>query len=293
VTIAALVLDLEAATADRLCDTLLASGALSVTCEDALAGTALEAPCFDERLGSAAWSTVRLTALCRVQDDPARLLQRACGAALLPVPHHRVHQVVEEDWVAKSREQFAPIRVSARLWVVPTWHAAPDPAAINLLMDPGLAFGTGSHPTTRLCLQWLERAIAGGETVLDYGCGSGILAIAAMKLGARRAIGVDIDTEAVSVARDNARRNGVVCRFLVSRAPLALTANVVVANILANPLKLLAPVLASSCARGGRLALSGILPAQAAEIMEHYSPWIAFDPVAEVEGWVCLTGTRQ
>jgi ribosomal protein L11 methyltransferase len=293
VTIAALVLDLEAATADRLCDTLLASGALSVTCEDALAGTALEAPCFDERLGSAAWSTVRLTALCRVQDDPARLLQRACGAALLPVPHHRVHQVVEEDWVAKSREQFAPIRVSARLWVVPTWHAAPDPAAINLLMDPGLAFGTGSHPTTRLCLQWLERAIAGGETVLDYGCGSGILAIAAMKLGARRAIGVDIDTEAVSVARDNARRNGVVCRFLVSREPLAITANVVVANILANPLKLLAPVLASSCARGGRLALSGILPAQAAEIMEHYSPWIAFDPVAEVEGWVCLTGTRQ
>jgi len=293
VTIAALVLDLEAATADRLCDTLLASGALSVTCEDALAGTALEAPCFDERLGSAAWSTVRLTALCRVQDDPARLLQRACGAALLPVPHHRVHQVVEEDWVAKSREQFAPIRVSARLWVVPTWHAAPDPAAINLLMDPGLAFGTGSHPTTRLCLQWLERAIAGGETVLDYGCGSGILAIAAMKLGARRAIGVDIDTEAVSVARDNARRNGVACRFLVSREPLALTANVVVANILANPLKLLAPVLASSCARGGRLALSGILPAQAAEIMEHYSPWIAFDPVAEVEGWVCLTGTRQ
>jgi len=293
VTIAALVLDLEAETADRLSDTLLAAGALSVTCEDALAGTALETARFDDRLESAAWPTVRLTALCRAQDDPALLLRRACGAALLPVPHHRLHQVVEEDWVAKSREQFAPIRVSARLWVVPSWHVAPDPAAINLLMDPGLAFGTGSHPTTRLCLQWLEGAIAGGETVLDYGCGSGILAIAAMKLGARRATGVDIDTEAVSVARDNARRNGVACEFLDSREPLAMIANVVVANILANPLKLLAPVLASFCARDGRLALSGILPVQAAEIMQHYSPWIAFDPVSEAEGWVCLTGTRQ
>jgi ribosomal protein L11 methyltransferase len=292
VTFSALVLDLEADKADRLSDTLLAAGVLSVTCEDALAGTASETACFDEPPDSAAWPRVRLTALCRAQDDPAQLLLRACGAARLPVPSHRLHQVVEEDWVAKSKEQFVPIRVSARLWIVPTWHAAPDPAAVNLFMDPGLAFGTGSHPTTRLCLQWLERVISGGETVLDYGCGSGILAIAALKLGAHRAAGVDIDTQAVSVARDNARRNGVACEFFDGRKPLAITANVVVANILANPLKLLAPALASFCARGGRLALSGILPAQADEIVRHYSPWMAFDPAAEEEGWVCLSGTR-
>ncbi|MGB5080541.1 MAG: 50S ribosomal protein L11 methyltransferase [Burkholderiales bacterium] len=292
-TFSALVLDLEAEKADRLSDTLLAAGALSVTCEDALAGTASETACFDEPLESAAWPRVRLTALCRAQDDPAQLLRHACGAARLPVPRHRLHQVAEEDWVARCREQFVPIRVSARLWIVPTWHAAPDPGAINLLIDPGLAFGTGSHPTTRLCLQWLDRVISGGETVLDYGCGSGILAIAALKLGARRAAGVDIDAQALSVARDNARRNGVDCEFLDSRKPLTLAANVVVANILANPLKLLAPALASLCARGGRLALSGILPAQADEIMRHYSPWMAFEPAAEEGGWVCLSGTRR
>jgi len=292
VTLSALVLDLEAENADRLSDTLLAAGALSVTSEDALAGTALEAACFDEPLESASWPKVRLTVLCRVQDDPAQVLVRACGAARLPVPRHSLHQVLEEDWVAKSKEQFAPIRVSPRLWVVPTWHAAPDPRAINLFLDPGRAFGTGSHPTTRLCLQWLERVISGGESVLDYGCGSGILAIAAVKLGARRAAGVDIDPDAISVARENARRNGVVCEFFDGREPLAITANVVVANILARPLKLLAPLLASLCVPGGRVALSGILPAQVEEIMKHYSRWMAFEPPAEADGWACLSGIR-
>jgi len=293
VTFSALVLDLEAERADRLSETLLAAGALSVTCEDALAGTVLETACFDEAGESAAWPWVRLTALCRSQDDPTHVLLRACDAARLPVPRHSLHPLVEEDWIAKSREQFAPVRVSPRLWIVPTWHAAPDPTAINLVMDPGRAFGTGSHPTTRLCLQWLERVISGGESVLDYGCGSGILAIAALKLGAHRAVGVDIDSDAVSVARDNARRNGVACEFLDGRESLAITANVVVANILANPLKLLAPVLASSCVRGGRLALSGILPTQIDEIIEHYSRWMAFEPAAEADGWVCLSGIRR
>jgi ribosomal protein L11 methyltransferase len=201
--------------------------------------------------------------------------------------------VADEDWIKKSREQFAPIRITGRLWVVPTWHVPPQPDAINLILDPGLAFGTGSHPSTRLCLEWLDRTIGGGETVLDYGCGSGILAIAALKLGARRAVGVDIDIDAIAAARANAQRNGVAGEFLDSRTSLVLTADVVVANILANPLKVLAPLLASHCAQGGRIALSGILAPQIRDIEECYAPWIAFDKPSEADNWVCLSGVRQ
>jgi ribosomal protein L11 methyltransferase len=235
---------------------------------------------------------VKLTALCKVQPDPEQLLLRACNLAGVAVPLHELRSVPDEDWVAKSREQFGPIRVSAHLWIVPTWRAPPEPEAINLVLDPGLAFGTGSHPSTRLCLQWLERSIAGGETVLDYGCGSGILAIAALKLGALRAVGVDIDPDAVTAARANARRNGVAGEFFEGRAPLTFTADVVIANILANPLKVLAPMLASRCSHGGRIALSGILSDQASEVQSCYSPWIAFAPPAEAEGWVCLSGVK-
>jgi ribosomal protein L11 methyltransferase len=235
---------------------------------------------------------VKLTALCEVQAEPEQLLLRACNLAGIAVPVHELRSVPDEDWVARSREQFGPIRVSATLWIVPTWRSPPEPDAINLVLDPGLAFGTGSHPTTRLCLQWLERSIAGGETVLDYGCGSGILAIAALKLGARRAVGVDIDPDAVATARANARRNDVAGEFLEDCAPLTFTADLVIANILANPLKLLAPILASRCRHGGQIALSGILPDQVRDVESCYSPWIAFVPPAETEGWVCLSGVK-
>lgn len=291
-TFAALVLELEAEDADRLSEALLEVGALSVTCEDPQADTPAEIPRFDEPGESAAWPRQKLTVLCRAQDDPEQLLLRACEASGASMPAYELRPVPDEDWVAKSREQFRPIRASGRLWIVPTWHAPPEPNAINLILDPGLAFGTGSHPSTRLCLQWLERTISGGETVLDYGCGSGILAIAALKLGARRAVGVDIDAESVAAACANARRNGVAAEFLDGDAPLPMSADVVVANILANPLKILAPLLASHCARGGRLALSGILPSQASEVEACYAPWIAFEPRIESEGWVCLSGAR-
>jgi len=293
VTLTALVLELQAGEADRLSDALLEAGALSVTCEDAGEGTADETPWLGEPGDSPPWRRVKLTALSRTQDHPEQLLLRACDAAGVPVPDFLLRSISDQDWVAKSRDQLGSIRVSARLWIVPTWRAPPEPDAINLILDPGLAFGTGSHPTTRLCLQWLERTIAGGETVLDYGCGSGILAIAALRLGARRAVGIDIDPDAVAVARANAERNGVAGEFLDSRAPLALTADVIVANILANPLKLLAPVLISHCAPAGRLALSGILSGQASEVEDCYAPFIAFAAPAETEGWVCLSGVRQ
>jgi ribosomal protein L11 methyltransferase len=164
---------------------------------------------------------------------------------------------------------------------------------VNLLLDPGLAFGTGSHASTRLCLRWLEQLIAGGETVLDYGCGSGILAIASLKLGAARAVGVDVDPQAIAVAEANARRNNVAAEFFESGALPAFASDLVVANILANPLKVLAPIVAGRCRPGGHVALSGILVEQTADVQRAYEPWVAFDAPEEEEGWVCLSGRRQ
>ena len=286
-TFTALVLVVKEQEVDPLSDALLDAGALSVSCEDADATDT-----FGGSGEPVSWARVKLTALCRVQPDPEQLLLRACDLAGIAVPAHELYGVPDGDWVAKSREQFGPIRVSAHLWIVPTWRAPPEPDALNLVIDPGLAFGTGAHPSTRLCLQWLERSIAGGETVLDYGCGSGILTIAALKLGARHAVGVDIDPDAVRTARANARRNDVAGEFLEGCAPLTFTADIVIANILANPLKVLAPVLASRCRQGGQIALSGILSDQASEVESFYSPWIAFAPPAEAEGWVCLSGVK-
>ena len=292
-TLTALVLELEARDADPLSDGLIEAGALSVTFEDAMAGTAAESFRVDEPGDLTSWPPLRLTAMCRAQDDPAELLLRACKFANIAVPAHSTHKIPDEDWVAKSMQQFAPIRASDRIWVVPTWHTPPEPDAINLILDPGLAFGTGSHPSTRLCLQWLERMIHGGETVLDYGCGSGILAIAALKLGARQAIGVDIDPDALAAARANAARNRADVEFFDGRSLPSVSSDLVVANILANPLKVLAPLLSAHCVRGGQLALAGVLSSQATDVESSYAPWVEFRERSETEGWVCLSGTRR
>ena len=290
----AIVVELDADEGERLSDALIDAGALSIDCEDAASGTSRETHVFDEPGEIASWPRLKLTALCRVREDPERLLNRACAmAGINNAPAYELRAVADEDWVRKSQEQFAPIQVSGRLWVVPSWHTPPRPDALNLVLDPGLAFGTGGHPTTRLCLAWLESRVGGGEAVLDYGCGSGILAIAALKLGARRAVGVDIDPDAVIAARANAERNRVAAEFFDTRAPFSLIADLVVANILANPLKILAPLLASHCATGGRLALSGILAPQARDVEARYAPWFVFEPAAEMEDWVCLSGTRK
>jgi ribosomal protein L11 methyltransferase len=287
-TLTALVLDVRGRNAEGLSDALLEAGALSVSCE--------EVPSEEQKVdllepsGPASWPLVRLTALCRGEHE--QVLRRACAASGVAIQAHEPG-IPDSDWVARSRNEFGPIRVSPRLWIVPSWCTPPEADAVNLMLDPGLAFGTGSHATTRLCLRWLESRIAGGETVLDYGCGSGILAIAALKLGASRAVGIDIDSDAVAAARANARRNGVGGEFLECGSPLTLTADLVVANILANPLKVLAPILAERCGRGGHIALSGILADQAEDVERCYAPWIAFTPPEEEEGWVCLSGTRQ
>jgi ribosomal protein L11 methyltransferase len=204
-----------------------------------------------------------------------------------------VEPVAEQDWVRRSQSQFEPIRISDKLWIVPSWAQAPDPGGLNLVLDPGLAFGTGSHPTTRLCLQWLERTIGGGERVLDYGCGSGILAIAALRLGASAALGVDVDPLALPAARANAERNRADARFINTETAPDFQADLVVANILANPLILLAPLLSKYACKGGRIALSGILEAQAEEVIAAYAPWFAMRVGDSDGGWVLLEGLRQ
>ena len=277
-------------------DALLAQGALSVSVEDAGAGTAAETPLYGEpgMPVETAWPQSLVSALCAQDADCARLVAAACAqVGLAQPPDYRVEPVAEQDWVRRSQAQFEPIRISDRLWIVPSWARAPDAHAVNLVLDPGLAFGTGSHPSTRLCLQWLERTIRGGERVLDYGCGSGILAIAALRLGAGAALGVDVDAQALPAARANAQRNRVDARFINTETALEFQAELVVANILANPLILLAPLLAAHSVRpAGRIALSGILKTQAEEVMAAYAPWFAMR-VADSEGdWVLLEGLR-
>lgn len=264
--------------------------------EDAGAGTAEETPLYGEpgMPVEAAWPQSLVSALCAQDADCARLVAVACAqVGLAQPPEYRVEPVAEQDWVRRSQSQFEPIRISDRLWIVPSWARAPDAHAVNLVLDPGLAFGTGSHPSTRLCLQWLERTIRGGERVLDYGCGSGILAIAALRLGAGAALGVDVDAQALPAARANAQRNRVDARFINTETALEFQAELVVANILANPLILLAPLLAGHSARpAGRIALSGILKTQAEEVMAAYAPWFAMR-VADSDGdWVLLEGLR-
>lgn len=285
----------DAANAEPVCDALIEIGALSASIEDADAGTPDEQPQFGEpgSVTTPGWAHSRVVALFDSDADVATMLAEAAEqAGLAQVPEFTVATVEEQNWVQLTQAQFDPIQVSGRLWIVPSWHEAPDPAAINLILDPGMAFGTGSHPTTRLCLEWLERTVASGDTLLDYGCGSGILAIAAAKLGAAEVSGVDIDPQAVEAAKANAERNGVLARFADSAGALAGEYDVVVANILSNPLRVLAPAICAHVRSGGRLALSGILREQAEEIVAVYAPWIPLQVADVREDWVCLAGVR-
>jgi ribosomal protein L11 methyltransferase len=221
----------------------------------------------------------------------------AQAAGLGDSPLYVATPVEEQDWVRVTQSQFGPIRISSRLWIVPSWHESPDSSAINLMLDPGLAFGTGSHPSTRLCLAWLDENVQGGEDVLDYGCGSGILAIAARKLGAAHVIGIDIDPHAIAASRENALRNRcgeAEAQFHSDFFPQGQPkTDIVVANILAKPLIMLAPVLAHAMKPGGRIALSGILDEQAGEVMQAYRQWMDMRIAGKEEDWVLLSGTRK
>ena len=209
---------------------------------------------------------------------------RRCASAI---------RVAEQDWVRETQRQFAPIAIGEGLWIVPSWCNAPDPGAINLKLDPGLAFGTGSHPTTRLCLAWMRERGVEGARILDYGCGSGILAIAAARLGAHEVRGVDIDPQAIRASDDNARANGVAAQFSLPDALAPGAFDTVVANILANPLVVLAPALAARVRDGGHIALSGILDAQQDAVIDAYARWFTLAPWRRDDGWVLLHGERR
>jgi len=273
-------------------DALLEVGAVSVTFMDAE-----DQPIFEPDLGTTPlWSHTHLLALFEADTDPANLvahLQLLTGGDL---PEHQIERIEDQDWERSWMDNFQPMRFGQRLWIVPSWHEAPEPQAVNLLLDPGLAFGTGTHPTTSLCLQWLDGQALDGCSVLDFGCGSGILAIAALLLGAERAVGTDIDPQALEASRDNASRNGIAAE----RFPLYLpgdmpagTYDVVVANILADPLVQLAPTISAHVRPGGRLALSGILAEQAEEVRAAYAELFELDPTAVQDGWVRISGVRR
>jgi ribosomal protein L11 methyltransferase len=286
--------------AEALSDALMEAGALSVSVEDADEGTDAEKPLFGEpgmEPEEAAWDHSRVVALTAEDADQAAIVADAAAAiSLADVPKYTLRGVEEQDWVRLTQSQFDPIHIGKNIWVVPSWHEAPDANALILELDPGLAFGTGSHPTTRLCMEWLEAHPAPGKTVLDYGCGSGILAMVAKKLGAGDVAGVDIDPQAIESARDNAERNkvGDIGYFLpdafAQSAHAQARFDIVVANILSSPLKLMAPMLSGRVADGGALILSGVLARQAEEVAAAYAPFIKLGVWAELDGWVALHG---
>ena len=285
--------------AERLSDALMEAGALSVSVEDADEGTEQEKPLFGEpgmEPAEAAWEHSRVVALTDIDADHAAIVAEASAAVgLAEAPRFTTREVADEDWVRKTQAQFEPIHIGRNIWVVPSWHDAPDPDALILELDPGLAFGTGSHPTTRLCMEWLEAHPAKGGTLLDYGCGSGILAMVASKLGAAEVTGVDIDPQAIESAKDNALRNHCSIDFYLpdqfaQSRHAAQRFGTVVANILSSPLKLMAPMLSGRVAPGGSLVLSGVLARQADEVAEAYAPFIKLSVWAELDGWVALHG---
>jgi ribosomal protein L11 methyltransferase len=265
---------LDAAWAETLSDALLEAGANSVDVE------------FNESLA-------RFKALVESDTDPERLVRTAAEAAGMPPPGFAVQAVEDEDWVRRSQSQFGPIRVSSHLWIVPSWHTPPDPQAIVVRLDPGLAFGTGSHVSTRLVLQFLEQQLRAGERVLDYGCGSGILAIVAGKLGAGEIAATDLDPQALATTLANAAGNGVVLSAVAPESLPPGAFDLVLANILAGPLITLEPLLAARTRRGGRIALSGILESQAAEVAAAYARDFDAGVYAIEEGWALVEGKRR
>lgn len=289
-------LRVSAGSVEALSEALLEVGAVSVDVTDAHAGTPHERALFAEpgEPGAVPWELSKVSALFDHHDDVAANVAVALRAAGIDPAHSfEVERVADQDWVRATQSQFQPVRVSPRLWVVPTWGTPPDPKAINLIIDPGLAFGTGTHPTTRLCLAWLDASLRGGEAVLDYGCGSGILAIAAIKLGAARAAGVDIDATALLAARHNAMQNRVEVQFEGADQAASAVYDIVLANILANPLKLLAPLLARATRAGGWVVLSGILEHQADAVRDAYREWFDMNMTQHDEGWMLLSGSRR
>lgn len=287
---------LNALDLEQVEDAFMSAGAVAVSYKDAA-----DDPVFEPWPGEMPlWQQTRVTGLFTADADVNAI--RAVLLAMLPIEHlpeHRVEILEDRDWSREWLKNFKPLKFGRRLWVVPTAYEPPEPNAVNLVLDPGLAFGTGTHPTTAMCLEWLDAQELAGKTVLDYGCGSGILATAAALLGAAHVIGTDIDPQALTATRDNAARNGVINQIstcLPDALPAALakeSADVLVANILATPLMELAPTIASYLRPGGRIALAGLLRSQANEVADAYRPHgVTLEIEAERDDWVRLAGSK-
>jgi ribosomal protein L11 methyltransferase len=284
-----LTFDLGAADPEALESACFLAGALSVTLTDAA-----DHPVLEPAPGATPlWPTVRLTAL--LADQPLERVETMLNAFLdAPLPRFRVERVADRPWEREWLKDFQPMRFGARLWVSPHGDSVADPGAVVVWLDPGLAFGTGSHPSTALCLEWLDGAALDGLEVIDYGCGSGILSIAAVALGARRVLAVDLDPQALLATRENASRNRVADRIVVREPEGKLEpADVLVANILSDPLIALAPRFATLVHPGGRIVLAGLIGAQAGLVTLAYQPWFDIRPFKALDDWVCLEGVRR
>lgn len=284
-----LIFDTSIEHADQLSELLNDAGALAVTLQDAR-----DEPLYEPPLGTTPlWAHTQVISLFASRDDLNDALVSVTDA-LGNMPH-RIEALADKDWVREGLDSFQPLQFGARLWVCPGWCTPPDPLAVNLLLDPGLAFGTGTHATTALCLEWLSEAAVQRRTVIDYGCGSGILAIAAAKLGAHSVWAVDHDPQALQATHANAARNRVDDLIHVGTPdlPPAGQADILLANILARPLIELAPCFAALVRLQGNIVLSGILADQADEVSHAYRPYFDISPPVQRDGWVRLDGTRK
>ncbi len=280
--------------AEQIGDMLMEeTGALSVTFLDAQ-----DTPVFEPLPGETRlWGDTDILALYDAEADTNFIINQIKASNMLADDFaYKVEQLEDKDWEREWMENFHPMKFGERLWICPSWRDIPEPDAVNVMLDPGLAFGTGTHPTTALCLEWLESLDLAGKTVIDFGCGSGILAIAAIKLGAEKVIGIDIDPQALQASRDNAERNGVADQlevYLPQNQPEGLIADVVVANILAGPLRELSPVIKALVKPNGDLAMSGVLDTQAEDVANYYRDELHIDPIVEQNEWCRISGRKQ
>ncbi|HGS4882523.1 TPA: 50S ribosomal protein L11 methyltransferase [Vibrio parahaemolyticus] len=280
--------------AEQIGDMLMEeTGALSVTFLDAQ-----DTPVFEPLPGETRlWGDTDILALYDAEADTNFISDQIKASNMLAENFaYKVEQLEDKDWEREWMENFHPMKFGERLWICPSWREVPEPDAVNVMLDPGLAFGTGTHPTTALCLEWLESMDLSGKTVIDFGCGSGILAIAAIKLGAEKVIGIDIDPQALLASKDNAERNGVADKlevYLPQNQPEGLIADVVVANILAGPLRELAPIIKGLVKPNGALAMSGVLDTQAEDVASYYRDELHIDPIVEQSEWCRISGRKQ
>ena len=278
--------------AEQVSDMLMGWGAQAVSFLDAH-----DTPIYEPMPGEVIyWTNTVVVGLFDAEHPMDKVVNQLKQVAFFKgEPNFKLEQLEDKDWEREWMDNFHPIKFGERLWVCPSWRDIPDPTAVNVMLDPGLAFGTGTHPTTALCMQWLDATIKPEQTVVDFGCGSGILGIAALKLGAKRVIGVDIDPQAIEASTANAKRNNVegqIELYLPKDQPKDFQADVVVANILAGPLAELKDIISAYVKPGGLLALSGILESQAQSVIDAYSNEFSFDPIAVQDEWVRLSARK-